>query len=832
MSLNSNVIYLAPPQFSGGLKSLMTRYMRRGGLPLMTIRMAELTKGCLIKKGKKTWVADPEKKQAFDAAIAKLNPSFIIINDKASLEYITDFRYKSINAMRGSLLYWKGKVPCIVLDKVHNTRFVKHAGWALLNDCRKIQRFLSGQQRNEPAFNLTVCRTIEHVHELHTFISESFFVGMDVETSGQGRSSIITSSSYTAWRKDGVVKTFVVPFVAPYKDGGCFWETEEAEVQVHLLLRKIHASDAVKVMQNGAYDSHYYIAQRFPVRNYLLDTAHVFHAMWPEAPKRIDFIAAFACDYYAYWKDEGKEEEKDDNEGKLKMPQTEKGCERYWRYNGLDTHYTSVAGRFMLAMLLSPGHEWGVKNYVEEFRAQMGPALRMSVTGVHVNTEVQWQQHQSNMFKADEALATLRFMVDDNEFNPKSPQQYASLVYDVLRANEIKGKGRTVNESIMKLVQTQSPLLFRVIQQVWDSKKPANLVSKYGVGNLKLMNGRWMYTMNAAGTETWRYASKQSYYWVGTQIQNVPYPARTMVEADEGYFLFDADYGQSDAYFTAFESGDPDYIRTMLDDRDTHCVHASQFFQRDYNELLEGYLQDAEWVTESTTGIRQITKRIVYGANYLMAAFTLFITMGKKSVVAAAQQLGYDDAHTWNQSQLIHFCQRMLDFYFNKMYPTLQPWLQEEIQRAVRNGNKAVCAFGKTRTFFGNLETDSGAQRELAAFFGQGGTAGNINKAIDRIYYGSSFYGEGGMLLFQVHDSIVGQIPRSRLDLLNTIVDCMDNTCNVKGREFHVPVDVKVGVGWGKRMMNYKPGVTQHQIEEKDRQWHIKFQQNTIGNVV
>ncbi len=302
-----------------------------------------------------------------------------------------------------------------------------------------------------------------------------------------------------------------------------------------------------------------------------------------------------------------------------------------------------------------------------------------------------------------------------------------------------------------------------------------------------------------------------------------------MIQADPGYIMFNADYAQSDAYFTAFESGDPAYIETMLDDKDTHCVHAAQFFQQDYDKLYAGYKNDEDWVTESTTGIRQITKRVVYGANYLMAAFTLFLTMGKPAVTAAAKQLGYTDASNWNQSQLIHFCQRMLDFYFGKMYPTLMPWLQEEIQRAVRNGNKAVCAFGRTRTFFGNLETDSAAQRELAAFFGQGGTAGNINHAIERIYYESDFYNAGGILLFQVHDSIVGQVPEERLDLIKTIVNCMDNECHVKDKKFRVPVDVKVGKGWGKRMMKWDDTVTLDQINKKDAQWKQHFLKDEIS---
>jgi DNA polymerase I-like protein with 3'-5' exonuclease and polymerase domains len=664
---------------------------------------------------------------------------------------------------------------------------------------------------------------VADVEALRTAAASATLIGCDVETSGGGQSAFITCAGYACWGKDGKLSTFVVPFAAPYKEGGRYWETETDELRVFDLLREVHQTQALKVMQNGAYDSHYYIAYRLPLRNYLFDTANAFHAIWPESPKRLDWVASFCCDYYTYWKDEGKEA-KDDNKGEIKVPQTQEGCERYWRYNALDCHYTALSSRPLLALLLHPNNKWALQNFVEEFRAQLGPALRMSLTGALVNRDIQAKLSADNIDKHIRALDTLRYMVNDQEYNPNSPHQTSSLIYDVLRATELKRKGRTVDEKVLKVIETQSPILFHVIEQIWKTKKPANNVSKYGSGNLRLLNNRWMYVMNAAGTETWRYASKKSHFWVGTQIQNVPYSVRPVIEADKGYVLFDADYAQSDAFFTAFESEEPTYMKNVLDDRDTHCVHAAQFFQRDYDELLKGYLADDPAITHSTKGIRQMTKRVTYGANYLMAAFTLFMTMGgKPPVVAAAQALGYDDAPSWTDAKLVHFCQRMLDFYFNKMYPGLLPWIQEEVQRAIRNGNRATCAFGKTRTFFGNLNNDSAAQRELAAFFGQGGTAGNINTALENIHYKSPFYSEGGIILFQVHDSIVGQIPEDKLDLLSVIHACMDNECEVKGRTFRVPVEIKVGRGWGKRMVKYKKDATTlADIDSFDAQWMEK----------
>ena len=137
-------------------------------------------------------------------------------------------------------------------------------------------------------------------------------------------------------------------------------------------------------------------------------------------------------------------------------------------------------------------------------------------------------------------------------------------------------------------------------------------------------------------------------------------------------------------------------------------------------------------------------------------------------------------------------------------------------------GNRATCAFGMTRIFFGSLD-DNAIQRTFASFFGQGGTAGNINKALDRIFYNEREFDGNVMLLFQVHDSIVGQVRKSHLHLIPEIQRCMANECTLNGRTFTVPTEADVGLGWGKRMMPYVAGVTTvEDIEANDKKWWSK----------
>jgi len=855
------ILWLTPPRFAGGLKSLLNSYLQRAGINPFDIEFECLTTGCLIKKTKTTYTWKKDNRVAFFNQLLNHSPDIVIVNDKAALGFITD-KYISLDKCRGSVFKIQDKripdkeIPCLVIDDIYKIKSTKTGGWIFLQDLQKIKRWIKGAQRHEPKFQYTVCKTTrqltafaEQASERHTRI-----LANDIETSGRGRNCIITCSGYTLLNDNGNIHTFVLPFFDGSKSTGCFWENPADEVYAWQIIQKIHRSNISKTFQNGTYDNTHLIRHHCPSNNWYLDTLNFMHALFPESKKTLAFISSLCLDYYTYWKDEGKEDDNENAKGSGStadaVPTTAIGMENYWRYNALDCHNTLLCTLHYVNLYSNEKLDWALFNYCEEIEQVTGPAFAMSMRGVKINQNVKTFLSQQNLTATNKAYRDLKIMVNDDDFNPGSPKQVASLIYNVLRAQPIPRKAGETGEPVLKLIQTQNPLLEIIINQIWKTKKPANNVSKYGdyqhvnqiesksedsksakskaSKGLILLNGRWMYKMNGTGTETWRYASKAHDLWIGTQIQNVPYSIRPMVEADPGYILFDIDYAQSDAYFTAFSLEEQNFIKTMLSPDDTHCLHAAFFFKRDFNELVTAHKAKLDWCSHNITGVRSITKRVVYGANYLMAGFTLFITMGKEAVAAAALQLGYaeEEVNNWEYTKYINLCTRMLASYF-ELYPGLKPRLLLEMNHATRNGNRFQCAFGKTRTFFGSLTSDNASQREFAAFIGQGGTAGNINKALRNVFY-DGLERRGVMLLFQVHDSIIGQIPSTHLNLLDEIQAAMANTCVLHGRTFTVPTDVQVGRGWGKRMIGYKKGITTlADIDKHDNEW---FEKNCHAN--
>jgi len=833
----SSILWLHDAKFSGAQRNLLEKYMHKTDLnpaDIFFVSIHHKVPNMWMRKAKtqNKWICNPEKEREFFKSLdyyAKTTKcTLIVVNDAATLGFITG-TYTSLDLCRGSHYYYNN-IPVIVVDynstKIHS---VKHAPWVLLQDLGKVRRWHLKEKRHEPKFVYNVIRNANDIKPALDFLHGCFFISTDIETAGD----FITCVGFTGIKHDGSIKSFVFPFYNPIKENNCHWEKPEDEVIAWWAVRDICGNESIKVLQNGAYDSAYFIKYRLVLRNYFADTLYLFHSIWCEAPKKLNFLTSLFVDHCRYWKDEIKGE-KDE-----RVPSTPDGIERYWRYNALDCHNTLLVAVFLIRYISNDSLAWARSNYNIEFTSQVGPALAMSMRGSLLNKSRQSAKTIAWLEEHGKNLKDLRIMTDEPEFNPNSSDQVANLLYDVLGASPIKMKGkrklnpRSVDEKALRLVRVQHPLFAKYIDTVWATKKPLNNCSKYGTPSvnktgkpigLKTLNGRFMYQYGAAGTETGRYNGKEHQFWLGTNPMNVPdRTVRDMIIADPGYVLFEADYSQSDNYFVAFECEDEDMMRNVTDDRDTHAVHAEFFFKKPYADVVEGHRTGEDWVDHPTKGVRMNTKRVVHGSNFRMAGFTLFVTMGHEAVVATAAQLGFHDAHTWSQKQLVNLCATLLVSY-HKLYPKLSSWFETSVREAVKNGNRATCAFGRSRIFFGNLANDEAIQRELSAYFGQGGTAGNINDTLIKCYFESNLEEQGLILLMQTHDSIMSLIPEDKLWLGKEFLTIMEKECIVKGRKFVIPVDASIGYSWGKKgMMAWREDITLAEIKAHEMDLELNY---------
>lgn len=751
--------------------------------------------------------------------IAILKPNLIVINDEMTLRVITGEKY-TLATCRGSLYYFTG-IPCIVIDTFSTIKYKKYGKWVFENDLAKIARWAKNEQKNEPAFDFNLCRTVADVRKWCEAAEQSTLVATDRETA----SGFITCTAYTYCDNGGKLRSFTVPLFDPTCDGGSYWKTEEEEIEVHNLLRKLNLSKVVKAFQNGTYDCAYDILYGMESYNYLIDTQNLMHSIWCEVPKRLHNIASYFCDNYTYWKDENKGEKED------AFGRGRDGLERYWRYNALDSYYTFLGALELLDRLVKL--PWAIRNYNSEFRLSIGPCLAASLRGIKVDPR-RHTQIMNEQFQFSEAgKADLKRLSGEEDFNINSTKDVGWLLYDVLGAKptRIQRKGtklgpRSTDEKVLKLMKEQRNLFIsHAIDRILKAKKPGAVLSKYGkMRELCYKNDRFLSWHNAAGTETFRLNSGSSQFWTGTNAQNLQPFIQELFVADPDFIFVDCDYSASDDWFIAHEAQDEDKIAILKSGKDIHSYHASIFFKRPYEQIITGKKKHEEWVIHPITGVRQASKKIAHGKNFRMQATMMYNLMGRDSAVATAKALGYKNPDGMTDKELIGMCDTLCDLYDHPkrgMYKRIRPWQDETVQELKDNDGLATNAFGISRTFLGDPD-DHSTQRELSAFFGQSGTSGNANRALNEIFYSGIDDGIRCLFLVQVHDSLKFLVHRSNLGCIERIKQIMERPVTLKSRTFFVPVNIEVGLTDGKKMLPWRPDVTYEEIAQHEKDTYSK----------
>lgn len=794
------------------VKSLVKHGVKPTDILFMSLHHKVPTLSDHTKRKMPSKAAIHQAKVNIDVEMARLKPTLIVINDEDTLRVITGQKY-TLGTVRGSK-YYVGNTPAIVLDNLDTLRYVNHAKQTFQLDLMKIVRHVTGKTKQEPYFHFVLCRTVDDVKKHRDVAEKATMISLDTETAG----GFVTVESFTYDDPEGRLVTCCVPYFDPHKSDGAYWETFSEEKRVRLLMAEVHRCSVYKALQNGTYDCAYYIKEMTPLINYFVDTQNLMHSIWVEMPKALHELASYWCDCYTYWKDD-KKGIQEDGWGK-----DYSAVHKYWRYNGLDTYYTWLVAFELLKLFKAT--PYAAHNYNIEFSLSIGPCLAASLRGFKVDRGRHSQIMSTKLKAAHEGVMDLERLTGEVGFNLRSPAHVAWFLYDVLgakktriqRANSKYGD-RSTDEKVLKLIKEQNnPVINNFINRLLRAKEPATLLSNFGnLQDLCYKNGRFLSWHNAAGTETGRFNSGSCQFWTGRNGQNWQPEIKEFVTADEGYFFCELDWSSSDDYFIAHEAQDTDKIELLLSGKDPHSWHAHKFFSRPYDEIIAGKKAKARWVIHAIEGVRQSSKKIVHGKNFMMGPAMMYNLMGRDAVVATAKALGHSKAANYTDKELIGICQELMEKYDNPrtgMYRRIRPWQSEIIKACAENNNLATCAFGMTRKFFGDVPNMHNKQRELCAFYGQGGTAGNANRALKKVFYSGVDDGQKCIFLVQNHDSLVFLIHRTAMHKIQAIKDVMEEPCTLHGRTFRVPVSAKVGLTWsGDNMAEWYPNMPFSEIE-------------------
>lgn len=687
----------------------------------------------------------------------------------------------TLDDWRGSFLDFS--IPTIVGNSLTHTQTVAHGAWLLQKDLNRFK--LLKEAKEMPPFEFTVLKEVKDFEGAYTILEKAILISYDIETKtvneqaalGIAGTTLITCCSWTAVLPDRSLRTFVLPLINFLES---HWITDTEYGRALSFLRRVNALDIPKVMHNGMYDCLHSIVYHAEPYNWVLDTMAMAHAEFSELPKTLDFVSSITLSNYCQWKSEAAEASK------------AKDINRYRAYNAKDTYTTALICLHYLNKLPA----YARKNYQQQFKL-VYPALYCNFEGMLIDQEKRAELRAAEVERLDRTLSTLQTTLADSTFNPSSPKQVSTYIYDILGAVDPKmgmkrdknGKKvritRGTNEKNLSAVGLQHPILLRVTAAIIEYREARKAVSTYM--DFLQMNGRLLYSLNPFGTETGRMACQSSSFWCGTQAQNIPYYAKPMLISDRGFLLGEVDNSQSEARCIAYLSQDLALIASLEDrERDFYTTLGTLFFGIPYEEVTKAFRN-------------AILKKIVHGTNYMMGAVTFIENAGAQKLIDASPSLGIKISllpmPPKGTMSLKQFAQKLLDSYHVPFF-RVKEWYAE-VKNEILSTHKLTSSLGYTRYFFGDVVKNYQAFNSAVAHGPQNLSVGVLNIGMWKVWQLVKFYEGELRLKAQIHDSILFQYAEDRDDIRKAVVEAMQNPIEVRGRVLRIPTDCKIGKDWG-----------------------------------
>ncbi|MCB1184294.1 DNA polymerase I [bacterium] len=352
--------------------------------------------------------------------------------------------------------------------------------------------------------------------------------------------------------------------------------------------------------------------------------------------------------------------------------------------------------------------------------------------------------------------------VAGEDFNLNSPKQLQVILFDKLGLKPTKktSTGWSTDASVLSILAEEHELP----QLILDYREVAKLQSTYVETLPQLVHpetGLIHTSYNQAVAATGRLSSSDP------NLQNIPIRTelgrqirRAFVPRDPGNVFLSADYSQVELRLLAHLADDPGLLAAFREGADVHRRTAA---------LIAGVAEGAV-----DADMRSRAKAINFGVIYGMGARALARQTGVK--VAEAGEF--------------------IESYF-RTYPGVKSFIEETKARA--HADKVVTTLLGRRRLLPDIDSSNNRirsfQERVAVNTPIQGTAADLIKlAMIRISGRLREEGSGALLLLQVHDELVLEVPRGELEATRELVVAgMQGAMSLK-----VPlvVDVHAGANW------------------------------------
>ncbi len=681
----------------------------------------------------------------------------------------------------------------------------------------------------------TICNTVALMDEAVEWMAESDLISPDVETiphmtrAKKPQPEVMTVVAYSGILK-GEIRSYA--FQLTQQKSSLQGEHPLADEALSRI-KRINENATRKTLHNGVYDAAWFIRYGVGLSNYAYDSMTLWWSRYPDLPKTLDFVSSICLDSHMYWKQGRKSED----------------FTGHTMYAMDDTETTLKCTLKLL--------DWALRDQAMLFnfhRAHMRclTGLSMSLKGMDVDWDMFEEMRKELESKAEQKLAALRYLIDDDSFNPNSAPAKKTVLYDLLGATPRNAKGRILKRTggnakistgaiVLRGMKSEHPILRRVVTAIQDAQEPAKQISN--VIGIEFMGNKFRTGYDGIGTTTERLSSRKDAFGYGGNAQNLRKKFRRFIRAyakssGRRLFIFELDFSAADDVFVSYESGEQKKIDVIERGLDTHAFNVSEVFFPNwtYERVVAGkreYLDEAGTisnpdyvlVTDPITGVRQIVKKTTHGCNYLMAGHTLLNSAGREAIVAAAKHWGHIDAGLWGINQLAEFCE-WLDGRYRQYYPrfarTGPGSFYTELNHGLRSHGSFTTIFGYTQRFLADPNADS-TLRACAATTGQANTAGRVNMAMmeldqgirtvrfrdgeapdadeEPLYVNEREYGTS--LRLQTHDSLTFVCDADHpnfLEGVDRVFRVMRRPVVCKGRTIKIGIEADVAINWAHKV--------------------------------
>ena len=315
----------------------------------------------------------------------------------------------------------------------------------------------------------------------------------------------------------GLSKTeaLCIPFIC-HADKKGYWSLEEEIAIVELLRRFLTHPNIAIVGQNYLYDWQYLWLFLGINSNYNHDTMLAHHVNFPGTPMGLDHLSSLYCSFHTYWKEDGKEANK--NHDDLQR----------WIYNCRDCVVTYE----VITELWNVIKHYNLQKQYAIQMVRANSVIKMMTKGVKVDEKVRGQQRkkllEATMILEDRLENLLPVTIYPRQKGKAkwfaSPQQLAHLFYEILAQPKVlnytaNGPTPTTDDDALTKIATREPLLKPIcdaIKQYRSMKVFADFI------NMKVSVDGRMRTSFSPTTETFRYRSSGDAFGRGRNLQNLP----------------------------------------------------------------------------------------------------------------------------------------------------------------------------------------------------------------------------------------------------------------------------------------------------------------------